>query len=85
MVEANGNMLTFSSQIKRGVDVSAYKYRFSDTGTFTYIGIAKPGTATSATTWMIKRVNNSTNDVDFAGGKADFLFEWDERTSYSYS
>lgn len=54
----------------------------------TYIGEALPGTANSAATWRIFRLDE-TNDPDleirWADGTADFDKVWDDRASYTYS
>ena len=85
MVTQDNPPTTFSSQVKRSVSVSAYKARFSDDGTYTYSGLAVPGTATSDAAWQIKRINNSTGDIDWAGGTLAFTKIWDNRASLSYS
>lgn len=55
-----------------------------DTGTYTYLGNATPGTATSEAMWRIKRVTNATGVITHADGTSEFTKEWDERASYSY-
>ncbi|KKK66868.1 hypothetical protein LCGC14_2959750 [marine sediment metagenome] len=79
------NPTTFSTQTKRVVITSAYKVRFVDDSTYTYVGIANPGTATSAASWQIKRVKNSNGDVDWAGGDTLFNNIWDDYSGLSYS
>lgn len=51
-----------------------------------YIGYAVPGTATSATTWKIKRVN-TTNPITilWADGSTLYNKKWDDRATYSYA
>ena len=78
-------MQAFSSQVKRSVAVSAYKARFDDGETYTYVGVALPGTATSASGWQIKRITDATGDVDWAAGDIKFTNIWDNRASLSYS
>jgi len=57
-----------------------------DTGaTYTYIGNAVPGTATSASTWKIKRVTNATGNVDWADSVTTFTKKWDDRATYTYA
>ena len=56
----------------------------------TYIGEAVPGTATSASTWRIKRIGEYTvagqdAEIEWADGVATFTKVWDDRASYSYS
>ena len=59
----------------------------SGDSTICYVGWAVPGVATSISQWMIKRLDESGDDlnVDFADG--NFLFDniWDDRESLSYS
>jgi hypothetical protein len=54
-----------------------------------YIGLAKPGTATSSAGWQIKKLTYSGTDVVsilFADGDTKFDNIWDNRsTSYIYS
>lgn len=54
-----------------------------------YIGLAKPGTATSAAGWQIKKMTyNATGfmtDLQFADGTDKFDKVWDNKASYSYS
>jgi hypothetical protein len=55
-----------------------------------YIGKAKPGTATSATTgWSIKKftwdANNNPTAIEWANSTETFDKEWDERTTYAYA
>ena len=52
-----------------------------------YIGQAVPGTATSASTWRIKKVDLTTPNVviTWANGISTFQNVWDNRASYTYS
>lgn len=54
-----------------------------------YIGIAKPGTASSAAAWQIRKITYSgtgrVTDVQWAGGSDLFNQVWDDRASLSYS
>jgi len=84
MVDQN-ETTTFSAQTKRVVTTSAYKARYNNDGTYTYVGVAKPGTATSAALWKIKRIKNSNNEVDWADGDILFNNIWDSVTSLAYS
>jgi hypothetical protein len=51
-----------------------------------YIGYAQPGTAKSAAAWRIKRVTDTGTlvSIDWAGGTANFVNIWDDRSSYTY-
>lgn len=52
-----------------------------------YIGIAKPGTALGDSNWQIKKItkSGSITTIGFAGSSNQFVFEWDERASYTYN
>ena len=54
-----------------------------------YVGEANPGTATSASSWRIKKIAYDTNgnvtSVKWADGNSNFDNVWDNRTSYTYS
>jgi len=62
-----------------------YTTKIEEGETYTYIGVALPGTATSASNWQIKRITNATGDVTWADAVSTFTKEWDERLTYSYS
>ena len=54
--------------------------------TITYIGEADPGTATSAASWRIKRLDSTSGlAVKYGGGVTTFSQVWDDRASLSYS
>ena len=52
-----------------------------------YVGEATPGTATSAASWRVKRVDSSsiTAEILYADGNDSFDNIWDNRASLSYS
>ncbi|MDX1532834.1 MAG: hypothetical protein R3230_01355 [Nitrosopumilaceae archaeon] len=59
-----------------------------------YVGRAKPGVLVGETKWQIQSIawdaNNSVTSVTWpqnASGNAcsDYIFEWDERASYTFS
>ncbi len=57
------------------------------TSSVTYIGKAVIGTATSAASWQIKRIDETVTDVvtiEWADNDADFDNVWDNRGSLSY-
>lgn len=62
-----------------------YTTKIEELETYTYIGAALPGTATSASNWQIKRITNATGDVLWADAVTTFTKEWDERATYTYS
>jgi hypothetical protein len=55
--------------------------------TVTYIGDATPGTATSAASWTIIKIEKSGSftSVKYANGQDSFNNIWDSRASYTYS
>ena len=56
----------------------------SHTG-YTYIGLAKPGTAPSEEKWQIYRWDETGQaKKTYADGTSTFDKEWDEKTNYSY-
>jgi hypothetical protein len=55
-----------------------------------YIGRAQPGVATSVAQWQIRKyiydsTTANTLTIQFAGGTNDYMYEWDERATLSYS
>lgn len=64
--------------------------RYDEGATYTYIGEAEPGIATSDDEWRIKRLTNADNTIVWAKlpsestGSADFNKVWDNRLSYTY-
>lgn len=54
--------------------------------TITYVGQAVPGTATSAASWSIKRLDSTSGlIVLWGGGTAAFTQIWDNRAALAYS
>ena len=53
----------------------------------TYVGKAKPGTATSSSAWQVMRVARlgSITSTEFAAGSAEYIHVWDNRATFSYS
>lgn len=51
----------------------------------TYIGKAATGTATSAASWKISKLDDSTGRLTWADGDANYDNIWDNRASLSYS
>jgi archaellum component FlaC len=53
-----------------------------------YVGESLPGTATTAASWRIKKITEtSTGDISvlWAQASADFVHVWDDRLTYTYS
>ena len=55
-------------------------------GDFTYIGEAIPGTAQSASSWRIKRIEQIGTDYNilWANGSSEFDKTWNDRLTYTY-
>lgn len=62
----------------------ALLFRKEDTGTYTYLGDATPGTATSTAKWRIARVTNADSTILYANAGA-FTATWDNRATETYS
>lgn len=80
----SGSIAPFLDNGQLPVVNASLDLQVDDTGTYTYLGNATPGTATSASGWRIKRVVNATGVITHADGVSTFNKEWDERASYSY-
>ena len=54
-----------------------------------YLGIARPGTATSSAYWQVRKLTfdgqNNVTDMQYANGSSDFNVAWDDRGSLGYS
>ena len=87
MAKADSNITesSYSSTVRKSLLVDSYILYVDEPGTYTYIGEAVPGTATSDSLWKIKRVTDATGVVLFADGNNDFDNVWDNRASLSYS
>ena len=60
--------------------------KITESGTTTYIGIAAPGTAQSASTWQCKKIDESSGMVlTWADGNADFDNVATDLTALTYS
>ena len=55
-------------------------------GLTTYLGYAEPGTVTSDTTWAVKRIVETGNDVVITWADGDKSFDniWDDRLTLTY-
>jgi hypothetical protein len=65
--------------------VAAYALRFDDTGTYTYVGEAAPGTAEATEAWRVKRLTNADNTIVWADGDADFDNAWTGHAGLTYA
>ena len=65
------------------------KCAYNANGNIEYIGYARPGTATSATGWVLFKLTYDASfrltDRTCAGGDPDFIYTYDDRAGYSYS
>lgn len=59
-------------------------FKKDDTGTYTYIGEAASGSATSLNVWSVARITNADSTILYADG-GDFTQVWDNRASLSYA
>lgn len=62
----------------------AQKRLIDDTGTYTYIGLAEAGAATSANSWLIVRIDSNGNQL-LADGNTNYDNIWDNRASLTYA
>lgn len=69
------------------ISFGGYKFtlRLATVGDVDYVGEASIGTATSAASWRIKKVDNTTGTVIQWAGTGIFNQVWDNRASLSYS
>lgn len=67
-----------------GIQVERLSTQVEDTGTYTYIGEADPGTATSSALWSVLRITNATG-VSLYAARGAFSQIWDNRASLSYA
>lgn len=78
LVDGNGSITSASAAL-------TLRYDETTSATYTYIGDATPGTATSAATWRIKRMTNADTTIIWADGNSNFDNVWDNRASLTYS
>lgn len=64
---------------------SAYSIRIDETGLYTYVGEADPGTSEGAAAWRIKRLTESEGPLLYADGDSNFNNIWNDRAILSYS
>lgn len=61
---------------------------YDASGNTEYVGFALPGTAKTASRWLIKKLTygaNGVTDIQFAEGDASFSYVWNSRAGYTYS
>lgn len=59
-------------------------FKKDDTGTYTYLGEATSGAATSLNVWSICRITNADTTILYADD-GDFTQVWDNRASLTYA
>ena len=63
-----------------------YATQIVESGSYTYIGKAEIGSATSAASWQVFRIDESSNfELEWADGNDSFDNIWDNHASLSYS
>jgi hypothetical protein len=70
-------------------EVAKLDVLLDEDGDLTYVGEATPGTATSAASWRIFRMDESASGDEellkrYADGVATFTKIWDDRATYGY-
>lgn len=82
ILDGSGNQIT-----SFGGDATVYTTRIDEaSATVTYIGDAAIGTATSAASWRIKKIDSDNpTAITFADGNGSFDNVWNDRASLSYS
>ena len=83
--EKQDSIITAIQAIPAGGDATSYALKYDEGATYTYIGNAVPGTATSSALWRIKRLTNADNTIVWADGNANFDNIYDNRATLSYS
>jgi hypothetical protein len=61
-----------------------YQTNIDEQGDFLYIGKSVPGTSEGEEKWQIKRLQISTVEIRYAEAKAEFIYSWDTRATYTY-
>lgn len=76
-----------SGVIVSGGDSTPYAIRVDEaSAVVTYVGEADPGTATSAASWRVKKIDTTSGTtVTWADGNASFDNIYDNRASLTYS
>lgn len=84
VIDSVGNIVDFGSQSNLALQLDDVT-----TTSVTYIGVAAIGTATSAASWQIKKLDESgtpiTLTIKWADGNDSFDNIWDNRSSLTYS
>jgi hypothetical protein len=77
--KANDSVEAFTPNEKTLIDEAS--------STITYVGKAAIGSATSAASWKIKKIETTgtITAITFAGGSGNYTNIWDNRASLSYS
>lgn len=79
------NVLTTEAGQVQFTSDQLFTLRVDEAGTYTYLGDALPGTATSVALWRVRRLTVADNTIEFADGDDSFDNVWDDRASLTYS
>jgi hypothetical protein len=80
----SGGNLFVAVQNQVTVENPTYDTAYEVSGNYIYLGESSPGTATSASSWRIQRVDTSTGYGRYADADPTFNKAWDDRASYTY-
>ena len=78
------DLITYFNLNFSNIDNNQFTLRVFSDETYTYIGEALPGTATSESLWRIRRLTISDNTILFADGNALFDNVWDDHLTKTY-
>jgi hypothetical protein len=83
-------ILGSNDPVTKSVSVEGYIQRiaYNANSLPEYVGLARPGSATSAAVWQIRKfIYSGTNvtEINFAGSSVAFSQIWDDHASLSYS
>lgn len=81
----SGSVAVSNFPAEQVVAEASLALRYDEGATYTYIGNANPGTATSAASWRIKRLTNADNTILYADGNSNFDNIYDNRAALAYS
>ena len=82
VIDSKGNLVDFSGESDLAINIQVD----SGDSNLTYVGLAQPGTITSAATWQVFRINETTGTIiKWADGNDSFDNIFDNRESLSYS
>jgi hypothetical protein len=89
--KADAEQMEVNHNAKKTIGVTDFliqKLAYNANGLVEYQGYAKPGTTTSTSGWLIKKLiydGFNVTDILFEGGNLEFDAIWDNRASLDYS